>query len=200
MDEERYLATGRESRIEGEELLQVFKDSGKRQRKSDRPRPVLHAGRQKAWVRKKMAEDPTWRVQIYLQIQWKKRCRSRGIYHAEPFLQLLGCEWSQFIARIEHQLKRNGWTWQRYGSEWTLDHKLPVRAWNLERYEERAMCSHFSNLRPLSDEENRRKNGSYSKAELRCYKTHWRSTFGRQLRQALLFKQSRGERKPICPF
>jgi len=67
--------------------------------------------RQREWMRRKLVADPTWRVRVYLQIQWKKRCRFRGIYHAEAFLQLLGCTWSQFIARIEHQIKRNGWTW-----------------------------------------------------------------------------------------
>jgi hypothetical protein len=156
--------------------------------------------RQKAWARKKMAEDPTRRVRIYLQIQWKKRCRSRGIYHAEAFLQLLGCAWSQFTGRIDRQRKRNGWTWHGYGSEWTLDHKLPVCAFRLEKYEERAMCSHFSNLQVLSVEQNRRKNGSYSKVELRCFKALWRSRHSRKCRQLRLFKESRDERKPICPF
>jgi hypothetical protein len=36
------------------------------------------------------------------------------------------------------------------------------------------LVCHFSNLRPLSVEENRRKNGSYSKAELAMFKRLWR--------------------------
>ena len=149
---------------------------------------------------RKLVEDPTWGVRVYLQIQWKKRCRYRGIYHAESFIELLGCEWTQFTARIDRQLKRNGWTWQGYASEWSLDHKLAICAWNLERYEERAMCSHFSNLQVLSIEQNRRKNGSYSKVELRCFKTLWRSRYGRMSRQLRLFKESRQPQTVETPF
>ena len=156
--------------------------------------------RQRAWTRKKVAEDPSYRVRFALQTDWKRRCRRKGVFHSEPFLELLGMPWEQFARRLERQFKHRGWDWSEYGSEWTIDHRLPCCSFDLRKAEDRAMCCHFSNLRPLSVEENRRKNGSYSKAELRCYKTQWRLTFGRQPRQALLFKQSRSERKPICPF
>ena len=52
----------------------------------------------------------------------------------------------------------------------------------------------------LIGEQNRRKNGSYSKVELRCFKALWRSRHSRKCRQLRLFKESRDERKPICPF
>jgi hypothetical protein len=156
--------------------------------------------RQREWMRRKLLADPTWRCRIALQVDWKRKCRRKGVFHSEPVLELLGMPWEQFTRRLESQFKRRGWTWQGYGSEWTLDHKLPSYAFKLQKYEDRAICSHFSNLQVLSVEANRAKNGSYSKVELRCYKTQWRSTFGRRLRQALLFKQSRSERKPICPF
>jgi hypothetical protein len=97
-------------------------------------------------------------------------------------------------------LKRRGWKWSDFGKLFEIDHTLPFNAFRLERYEDRLMVNHFTNLRPLEVHANRVKNGNYSNVELRCYKTQWRLTFGSWLRQALLFKQSRSERKPICPF
>ena len=48
-------------------------------------------------------EDP---FQIRHQTDWKRRCRRADVYHSEPFLQLLGCSWQGFTARVERQLKR----------------------------------------------------------------------------------------------
>jgi hypothetical protein len=80
-----------------------------------------------------MAEDPTYRVKIACQIHWKGRCRRAGVYHAKGFLQLLGIPWEKFTARLERQLKRRGWQWSDYGSEFVIDHKIPVCAWNLPK-------------------------------------------------------------------
>jgi hypothetical protein len=55
--------------------------------------------------------------------------------------------------------------------EWTIDHAFSIHAFNLKRHEDRAMVCHFTNLSPMWAGENRRKNGSFSKAELSLYKT-----------------------------
>jgi hypothetical protein len=135
-------------------------------------------------------------MKIRLQVDWARRCKRKRVYHSKGFLQLLGCSWSEFTARVERQFRRRGWDWSDYGSEFTIDHQLPCCAFDLGKAEQRAMCSHFSNLQVLSVEQNRRKNGSYSKVELRCFKTLWRSRYGRKCRQLRLFKEQRCE----CPF
>jgi hypothetical protein len=154
------------------------------------------ARRQRQFTKRKLAQDPTYRMKIRLQVDWARRCKRKRVYHSKGFLQLLGCSWSEFTARVERQFKRRGWDWSDYGSEFTIDHRLPCCAFDLRKAEQRAMCSHFSNLQVLSVEQNRRKNGSYSKVELRCFKTLWRSRYGRKCRQLRLFKEQRCE----CPF
>jgi hypothetical protein len=102
------------------------------------------------------------------------------------------------MRRLERQFKRRGWDWSDYGSEFTIDHQLPCCAFDLHKAEQRAMCSHWSNLQVLSVEQNRIKNGQFSKAELNCFKTLWRIKYGKNLRQPELFKQEL--KKPECPF
>src|SRR5258707_9642339 len=71
----------------------------------------------------------------------------------------------QFARRVERQFKRRSWDRSDYGSEFTIDHRLPCCAFDLHKAEQRAMCSHWSNLQVLSLDENHRKNGNYSKVE-----------------------------------
>jgi hypothetical protein len=84
--------------------------------------------------------------------------------------------------------------WSNFGSVWDLDHIQPINAFTLKRTEERAMVCHWSNLRPLSVEENRIKNGHYSKVELSLYRTMWRMTYGSKPKQLEFAGQ------PECPF
>jgi hypothetical protein len=58
------------------------------------------------------------------------------------------------------------------------------------------LVCHFSNLRPLLVEENRRKNSSYSKAELAMFKRLWRHQFGPRPKQLKFADQPNAD----CPF
>jgi hypothetical protein len=107
-------------------------------------------------------------------------------------------EWGEFTRYLQRRFKR-GMSWDNLG-EWTVDHVLPVCAFDLAKQEQRAMVCHWSNLRPLWADENRRKNGRYSRVELRCFKTLWRSRYGRMCRQLRLFKESRQRQSVETPF
>ena len=74
-------------------------------------------------MRRKLLKDPTWHCRIALQVDPKRRCRRKGVFHSEPFLELLGMAWEQFTRRLERQFKRRGWDWSDYGSEFTIDRK-----------------------------------------------------------------------------
>jgi hypothetical protein len=58
-----------------------------------------------------------------------------------------------------------------------------VRAFNLKKAEERAMCMQWSNLQVLQAEWNRAKNGCFSKDQLQAYKTIWRLAYGPKPKQ-----------------
>jgi hypothetical protein len=80
--------------------------------------------RQQEYIKRKLAEDPTYRVRMICQIHWKARCRRKRVYHSKGFLELLGMPWEEFAARLERQLKRRGWQWIDYGPKFTIDNKL----------------------------------------------------------------------------
>jgi hypothetical protein len=154
--------------------------------------------RQREWMRRKLLEDPSWHCRTALQTDWKRRCQRKGVFHSEPFLELLGMPWEQFTRRLERQFKRRGWDWSDYGSEFTIHHQLPCAAFDLRKAEQRAMCCHWSNLQVLTPSANRIKNGKFDKLELRCFKNFWRANFKPRRKQLALFEDSR--RRPDCPF
>lgn len=45
-------------------------------------------------------------------------------------------------------------TWDNYGSFWSVDHRTPKKSFNLAREEDRKVCFHWTNLRPLPVTEN----------------------------------------------
>lgn len=131
------------------------------------------ARKQRLYTRRKLREDPTWRLRNSMQIAWKSTCRRAGVYHSKPFLHLIGCNWEQFCTYLERKFTGD-MSFETFGETWWIDHLYPVSCWNLRRAEDRAMCCHWRNLRPLSPESNRRKNGRFSKSELAHYRVIWR--------------------------
>jgi hypothetical protein len=140
--------------------------------------------RQQEYIKRKLAKDPSHRVRMICQIHWKARCRRKGVYRSKGFLALLGMPWPEFAARLERQLKRRGWQWTDFGSKFWIDHRLPVCAFDLKKAEERAMCTHWSNLQVLPASWNRAKNGYFSKDDLHAYKTMWKTLYGPRRRKS----------------
>ena len=145
--------------------------------------PEAHRARQRAYSERMMAADPTWRVKTHLQASWKGRLRRKGIYHSKGFLELLGMPWPEFAARLERQLKRGDSDWSDFGVKFWIDHKIPLSAFSLKKFEERAMATHWSNLQPPPADWNRAKNGYFSTDELRAFKSYWRANYGPRSRQ-----------------
>jgi hypothetical protein len=56
-----------------------------------------------------------------------------------------------------------GMTWRNYGDVWHIDHKIPVRAFNLECAHDIKRCWSLENLQPLFIEDNLRKGGNLEK-------------------------------------
>ena len=71
----------------------------------------------------------------------------------------MGCDFETFKNHIE-SLLRNGVTFDDYGrgeNQWTLDHIVPYRYFNVEDEQELLKCCNYKNTQPLSLSENAKK-------------------------------------------
>jgi hypothetical protein len=81
------------------------------------------------------------RCAIKKNLKWKK-CKD-----------ILGCELSELKNYLEKQFK-DGMTWDNYGSFWHIDHIIPCSSFNLSTEDEQQKCFHYTNLQPLTAQEN----------------------------------------------
>lgn len=71
----------------------------------------------------------------------------------------LGCSLAEVVAHLEKQWAP-GMSWSNYGSgknKWNIDHIRPMYSFNLSDVEQQRKAVHFSNLRPLWQEDNLRR-------------------------------------------
>lgn len=68
-------------------------------------------------------------------------------------LQLFGCTVQQLKQHLETQFKP-GMTWENYGSEWHIDHIIPLAAFDLKKLGEQMKAFRWNNLQPLWAGEN----------------------------------------------
>lgn len=77
---------------------------------------------------------------------------------------LLGCTPMELRDHVEAQFEP--WmNWSNYGKAkgcWSLDHKIPLAAWDLSKPEDQAAALHYSNLQPLAHDQNIRKSSFYN--------------------------------------
>jgi hypothetical protein len=66
---------------------------------------------------------------------------------------LLGCTIEQLIFYLESQF-RDGMNWGNYGTMWSIDHIYPLSKADLEDTKQLELVCHYSNLQPLTIEEN----------------------------------------------
>lgn len=71
-------------------------------------------------------------------------------------LVLLGCSIEEFKQHLESQFKPE-MNWDNHGSYWEIDHIQPCISFNLIDPLEQAKCFHYTNMQPLTINENRTK-------------------------------------------
>jgi len=80
----------------------------------------------------------------------------KGNLKSKKTLYLLGCSSEVLKYYIESQFQ-TGMTWYNYASYWEIDHIIPCSKFDFSDAEQQNKCFHYSNLQPLTIEENRKK-------------------------------------------
>lgn len=82
--------------------------------------------------------------------------RREGVEKNQSTFDLIGCSPAFFKTHIESQFT-NGMSWDNYGREWEIDHKIPICKFDLLNEVERFQAFHYSNCQPLTKYDNRTK-------------------------------------------
>ncbi len=81
------------------------------------------------------------------------------------YKKLIGCNVEFFIKWIEFRFDSN-MNWNNYGTDWHIDHILPISIFDFSKINEQQICFHWTNLQPLNGLENQQKS---NKIELHHY-------------------------------
>ncbi len=113
-----------------------------------------------AYERERKQWDPAFRMLKKLRGLLRHYLKSKNDIDPEIVRRLVGCTQLELKMHIERQF-RPGMTWDNYGVEWETDHIKPCSKFNLLDPAERQLCFLFSNLQPLSKEDNMKKGNKY---------------------------------------
>lgn len=122
--------------------------------------------RRKYW-REYVKRHP-WRKMINSMFTRTKNIMRGAVKHERKSV-LLGCTPAELRSYIQAQWTE-GMSWDTYGKgigKWTLDHKTPLAAWDLNNPEHQAAALHFTNLQPMWWSDN------CSKSSFHNGKKHW---------------------------
>lgn len=98
--------------------------------------------------------DHAFRMQELIRRRMRKIITGEGTSKRQ--LALLGCTREEFIAHIQRQFTK-GMTWENNGTGenmWHLDHIVPCSAFDQTDSAQRAVCWHYTNLRPMWSRDN----------------------------------------------
>ncbi len=113
------------------------------------------------WQTAKRQSDPSFAVQCKV-LSWTCRAMRRHlsglpVSKSTRIVQLLGCDWLEFIAHIEAKFDQ-GMSWSNHGrSGWHFDHILPLSSFDLTDEAELSRACHYTNVQPLWAADNVRK-------------------------------------------
>lgn len=126
----------------------------------------------------KNRDSINYRQNIYLKIRRQTdfnfkiagtmRSRLRRVLKgktSKSVMKYLGCEISLFKKWIEFQFEHD-MTLTNHGTLWHIDHVLPCANFNFENEEDKEMCFHWTNIKPMYASQNMSKKDSISLKEV----------------------------------
>ena len=143
-----------------------LKNSDKIRQQSKRYREE-HVEESKIYHRKRMESDPKYRITRSLRNRLYLAFKCQGVRKTEHTLDLIGCSIDFLKKHIESQFLQ-GMSWDNYGRKgWSIDHIKPCASFSLINPEEQKACFHYTNLRPLWEIDNWKKNSLHNGTYIR---------------------------------
>jgi transcriptional regulator with XRE-family HTH domain len=106
-------------------------------------------------MKQRIKNDPQFRLRKILRGRiWAALDRYSGeASKCNKSMNLLGCSIPEWRGFLESKFRR-GMTWENYGTEWHIDHVLPIAKFDLTNPIQQKLAFHYSNTQPLWKTEN----------------------------------------------
>ena len=108
----------------------------------------------------KMKTDFSFRLRKLIRGRLRQALIRVGLSKSCGFKDYIGCTPEFLKNHIEAQFVP-GMTWDNQGSDWHIDHIVPISHFNLSTKDGLCAANHFSNLRPLWAKDNLAKGTNY---------------------------------------
>ena len=115
--------------------------------------------------RKRAAESPAFRLVRAVRARVHDCLRKHQIKKSQRTFEYVGCSPDTLRLSLECRFEP-GMTWQNYGTEWHVDHIIPLAAYNLTDPEQQREAFHYTNLQPMWAHENMAKGDEVPGTEL----------------------------------
>lgn len=112
--------------------------------------------RSTAYAVARYKKDPLFRFKMCLRSRIRLGIKAGKGRKWNRTVNYLGGTFEQTRSHIESRFKP-GMSWENHGTEWEIDHAIPVASFDMTQLEEQLQCFHFKNLQPLWKKENRAK-------------------------------------------
>lgn len=106
--------------------------------------------------KKRRKESPAFKLLCSLRHRLWSALSGHGLRKHVSTIELLGASVREVKIHLENKFQPE-MSWENYGTYWHIDHITPCAAFNLEDPEQQRVCFHYTNLQPLTREENLRK-------------------------------------------
>lgn len=138
---QKKIEYNRRYRDRNSEKIKAYKQTNKTQRNEQ--------------VRNRYWSDLGYRIEKLLRASYSQALRLGSAKKNCCVKDLVGCTTPELVAHIERQFKHQ-MSWDNWG-KWEVDHIRPCASFDLTKLDEQRQCFHFTNLRPIWREENRKK-------------------------------------------
>lgn len=137
------------------------------QKKSKEDRRCKKTKRKSAsrWKARMRIESPSFRLRESLSSRLSGLLKSANKANPKSTMAIVGCSIPDLVEHLESKFKR-GMTWDNYGTNWHVDHVLPVSSFDHDVPSQVKQCWHWTNLEPLGSFDNMSKGAKITRPQM----------------------------------
>jgi len=96
------------------------------------------------------------RARILRNLRTRTNSATRGVFAEGHPISSMGCSPDELLDYLESKFYGK-MSWTSYGEEWSIDHIMPLKNFDLGDKDQFLAAIHYTNLQPLSNDDHRKK-------------------------------------------